>query len=241
MRATTADLNAMLGVEHLRYYIDQRALRWLGHIQRMKPERLPKRLMYSYIPGVRRTAGGQTKTFNRRMTKMLIDMATTLPPALASPMHKEQDAASDAAASAAAETARLITANNNRDNAATALERELAAAPTAEAALALAPPLPGWTAIYDKRRRTVLYSQGLRSNVRHAMMLYCDAATLQRTAAAAAPPLPPAHHPNNPAWRANSTATKTAWMQCSTWTDVANDRNLWKTTVDAYLGSKTYT
>ena len=241
MRATTADLNAMLGVEHLRYYIDQRALRWLGHIQRMKPERLPKRLMYSYIPGVRRPAGGQTKTFNRRMTKMLIDMATTLPPALASPMHKEQDAASDAAASAAAETARLITANNNRDNAATALERELAAAPTAEAALALAPPLPGWTAIYDKRRRTVLYSQGLRSNVRHAMMLYCDAATLQRTATAAAPPLPPAHHPNNPAWRANSTATKTAWMQCSTWTDVANDRNLWKTTVDAYLGSKTYT
>lgn len=61
MRATTADLNAMLGVEHLRYYIDQRALRWLGHIQRMKPERLPKRLMYSYIPGVRRPAGGQTR------------------------------------------------------------------------------------------------------------------------------------------------------------------------------------
>lgn len=80
-------------------------------------------------------------------------------------MHKEKDAASDTAASTAAETARLITANvsanTNRAKAATALEHELAAAPTAEAALALAPPLPGWTAIYDKRRRTVLYSQGL--------------------------------------------------------------------------------
>lgn len=167
-------------------------------------------------------------------------MATTLPPALASPMHKD-DAASDAAASTAAETARLINANANRDKAATALEHELAAAPTAEAALALAPPLPGRTAIYDKRRRTVLYIQGLRSNVQHAMMLCCDAATPQRTATAAAAPLPPVHHPNNPAWRANSTATKTAWMQCNTWTDGANDRNLWKTTVDAYLGSKIYT
>ena len=45
------------------------------------------------------------------------------------------------------------------------------------------------------------------------------------------------HYHNNPAWRANTAATRTAWMQCSTWTDVANDRNLWNTTVDAYLGS----
>lgn len=29
-----------------------------------------------------------------------------------------------------------------------------------------------------------------------------------------------------------------SWMQCSTWIDVANNRNLWKTTVAAYLGSK---
>lgn len=60
-------------------------------------------------------------------------MATTLPPALVSPMHKD-DAASDAEASTAAETARLINANTNRDKSATALEHELAAAPTAEAA-----------------------------------------------------------------------------------------------------------
>lgn len=141
---TTADLLRLMDINHLRYYIDQRALRWLGHVQRMNPNRLPKRLLYSWIPDRSRTRGGQTKTLNRRFMHLLVDMANTLPNNLASLMRQE---------------------------------------------------------LADTQSSTP------------------------------APRL---------SWRASNNKTRDAWLQCSTWTNLANDRNLWKQATKEYLRLKIY-
>ena len=145
LRTTTADLPSPLdGRPPPPLLHDQRALRWFGHVQRMNPNRLPKRLLYSWIPDRSRTRGGQTKTLNRRFMHLLVDMANTLPNNLASLMRQE---------------------------------------------------------LADTQSSTP------------------------------APRL---------SWRASNNKTRDAWLQCSTWTNLANDRNLWKQATKEYLRLKIY-
>jgi len=42
----------------------QRQLHWVGHIIRMPPNRLPRRLLYSELQEGRRSRGGQMKRFS---------------------------------------------------------------------------------------------------------------------------------------------------------------------------------
>ena len=72
-RVTTKRLLNMLEVPDLLAYIDQRTLRWLGHIARMGQHRLPKRLLFSWVIGKRRQ-GRPQKCFNTRATELLCDL-----------------------------------------------------------------------------------------------------------------------------------------------------------------------
>eukprot|EP00729_Bicosta_minor_P005768 gene5768-1169_t len=110
----------------------------------MNPNRLPKRLLYSWIPDRSRTTGGQTKTLNRRFMHPLVDMANARPNNLASLMSQE-----------------LVNTQS-------------------------ATPAPRLS------------------------------------------------------WRASNNKPKDAWLQCSTWTNLANDRNLSKQATTEYLKLKIY-
>ena len=55
---TNADLVKRLGVQPVRELYVQRVLRWLGHVARQEPERLPKRFTFGWLPP--RDAPGST-------------------------------------------------------------------------------------------------------------------------------------------------------------------------------------
>lgn len=90
-RLTTKTLNEMLDIYPVSYYVDQRTLRWIGHLQRMEDDRLPKMLFFSWVPDGKRRRGGQEKRFGRRAQELLLDMAERLPQGLARVMRGDQN------------------------------------------------------------------------------------------------------------------------------------------------------
>ena len=50
---SSEQLRERLGLDSIEYYIARRQLRWLGHVLRMGPERLPRGLRTSEAPGGR--------------------------------------------------------------------------------------------------------------------------------------------------------------------------------------------
>jgi len=53
-------------MEHL---VMQRQLRWIGHVIRMKSNRLPRRILYSELQHGQRAPGGQKKRFSKAILK----------------------------------------------------------------------------------------------------------------------------------------------------------------------------
>jgi len=88
-RLTTAALNSRIGILPVAAAVDQRALRWLGHVQRMPDDNVAKMLLYAWVPDCKRKRGGQEKRFGRRAQQLLLDMALLLPAALSKKMSQE--------------------------------------------------------------------------------------------------------------------------------------------------------
>ena len=69
-RTTSESLQKRTGVFSLEYYLASRTLLWAGHVARMPKNRLPKRLMLSWIREPR-VAGGQEMTYGRSLQRHL--------------------------------------------------------------------------------------------------------------------------------------------------------------------------
>ena len=67
---TSESLQKRTGVFSLEHYLASRTLLWAGHVARMHKNRLPKRLMLSWIPEPR-VAGGQEMTYGRSLQRHL--------------------------------------------------------------------------------------------------------------------------------------------------------------------------
>ena len=46
---SSEQLRERLGLDSIEYYIARRQLRWLGHVLRMGPERLPRRMLSAWV------------------------------------------------------------------------------------------------------------------------------------------------------------------------------------------------
>ena len=66
----TREIETELGLDSMDKYIARRQLRWLGHVSRMPFDRLPRRLLSSWIP-YKRTRGAPEMTFGKTMIKAL--------------------------------------------------------------------------------------------------------------------------------------------------------------------------
>ncbi|MDE0908581.1 MAG: reverse transcriptase family protein [SAR324 cluster bacterium] len=62
----TESLLKRLGLRSMDHYINVRCLRWAGHLWRMGPERLPRKLLFAKLRHPRRH-GGQALTYGRRL------------------------------------------------------------------------------------------------------------------------------------------------------------------------------
>ncbi len=69
-RITSESLQKRTGVFSLEHYLASRTLLWAGHVARTHKNRLPKRLMLSWIPEPR-VAGGQEMTYGRSLQRHL--------------------------------------------------------------------------------------------------------------------------------------------------------------------------
>jgi hypothetical protein len=69
-RISTSTLLQQMGTQDIQYYLDQRVLGWAGHVARMNPDRLPRKLLTSYLDAPRK-AGGQALTYGRTLRKAL--------------------------------------------------------------------------------------------------------------------------------------------------------------------------
>ena len=69
-RTTSGSLQKRTGVFSLEHYLASRTLLWAGHVARMPKNRLPKRLMLSWIREPR-VAGGQEMTYGRSLQRHL--------------------------------------------------------------------------------------------------------------------------------------------------------------------------
>ena len=67
---TTGELCARLGLDFIDYYIDRRRLGWLGHVSRMDFDRLPRRMLSSWVPHGR-PIGCPNMTFGRSIRTAL--------------------------------------------------------------------------------------------------------------------------------------------------------------------------
>ena len=56
------DIRGWLGLKNIEYYTCRNAMRWLGHMSRMGDERIPKRMLYAWIPDRDRKKGGGNRT-----------------------------------------------------------------------------------------------------------------------------------------------------------------------------------
>ena len=64
-----------VGLKQIQYFIDQRAIRWIGHIARMGDTRLPKMLFFSWAPGQKRKVGRTQKHYGHRIKHLLVELA----------------------------------------------------------------------------------------------------------------------------------------------------------------------
>ena len=69
-RITSEGLQKRTGVFSLEHYLASRTLLWAGHVARMPKNRLPKRLMLSWIREPR-VAGGQEMTYGWSLQRHL--------------------------------------------------------------------------------------------------------------------------------------------------------------------------
>ena len=69
-RIHTWELNEKLEISPMREMIYTRQLRWLGHVRRMPEDRLPRRLLTSWVYNPR-TQGGQEMNYGRAVSKAL--------------------------------------------------------------------------------------------------------------------------------------------------------------------------
>ena len=67
---STFSLTQELGLDSVDNYVFRRQLRWVGHVYRMPFERLPRRMLTSWV-AAKRPAGGQLMTFGRSVGKAL--------------------------------------------------------------------------------------------------------------------------------------------------------------------------
>ena len=71
-RISTATLEQRLGIVSIDTYLSRRQLRWLGHIRRMGYERLPRRMLSSWVP-CPRPRGAPPMTYGRSVGVALDD------------------------------------------------------------------------------------------------------------------------------------------------------------------------
>jgi hypothetical protein len=69
-RITSASLQKRTGVFELQYYVASRTLQWAGHVARMPKDRLPKRLMLSWVQSPR-LPYGQEMNYGRSLERHL--------------------------------------------------------------------------------------------------------------------------------------------------------------------------
>jgi len=70
-KVTHSDLRRRAKVHSMECMVMQRQLRWVGHMIRMSPNRLPRRLLYSELHEGRRSRGGQMKRFSDNVKLLL--------------------------------------------------------------------------------------------------------------------------------------------------------------------------
>jgi len=61
---THSDLRRRAKVQSMECMVMQHQLRWVGHVIRMSPNRLPRRILYSELQEGRRSRGDQMKRFS---------------------------------------------------------------------------------------------------------------------------------------------------------------------------------
>ena len=59
-----------MGIDTIDAHVTRRQLRWAGHVSRMGPERLPRRLLSAWVPSKRPT-GAPKMTYGRTLGKAL--------------------------------------------------------------------------------------------------------------------------------------------------------------------------
>ena len=64
----TREIETEIGLDSMHKYIARRQLRWLGHVSRMPFDRLPRRLLSSWLP-YKRPRGAPEMTFGKTMIK----------------------------------------------------------------------------------------------------------------------------------------------------------------------------
>ena len=69
---STATLERRLGIDSIDMYLSRRQLRWLGHIRRMEYDRLPRRMLSSWVP-CPRPRGAPPMTYGRSVGAALDD------------------------------------------------------------------------------------------------------------------------------------------------------------------------
>ena len=69
-RISTENLEKELGLDSMNNYIARRQLRWLGHVSRMPFDRLPRRMLSSWLPAPR-CKGATKMTYGRTMKKAM--------------------------------------------------------------------------------------------------------------------------------------------------------------------------
>ena len=67
---STKNLEKEFGLDSMNNYVARRQLRWLGHVSRMPFDRLPRRMLFSWIPSLR-CRGAAKMTYGRTMKKAM--------------------------------------------------------------------------------------------------------------------------------------------------------------------------
>ena len=77
-RLTSSQLAERLGLRTCESYLDERCLRWVGHVARMPATRLPRLTLFSWHSG-KRAKGRPQQTFRHRLRNILLKLPDRLP------------------------------------------------------------------------------------------------------------------------------------------------------------------